>query len=147
MPSNDISLGGSPCLPIKMGLSTWAENRERVERMGVIWISPKILQNVRTQFSPRFCTVSMPLSPQCFERRKWVLWSEWLCKRMCPGAYPWLLLAPGHPSSPACRWEASREKDQRKTEDPGTRIQLQREKGRKRDSESNWEQQCSKKGF
>ncbi|KAL0616309.1 Activating signal cointegrator 1 complex subunit 1 [Plecturocebus cupreus] len=47
---------------------------------------------------------------------------------------------------PASERQAEK-RTQRKTEDPGTRIQLQKEKEGKRESESNREQQCSKKGF
>lgn len=108
----------------------------------------KNTSNFRTQFFPRFCPVSLSLSPPSVERRNWVLWSEWHSQRMCSVTSPWLPLAPRTLQLTSLQVRGDqRKRTKRKTGDPGTGIQLQWERGDKRDSESNWEQQCSKKGF
>lgn len=138
IPSNHISLSVGP-LPTKMGLSIWAEGAEKMKRMSFLG-SPKIFHNTTTQFLPRFCQLSISLSSQCFEIRKWVLWPEWHIKRLCPGASSRLPSAPGCSSSLAWRCEEIRGKglkEKRETQQPGSSYR--KKGGGKRDSESNRE--------
>lgn len=98
-------------------------NRQRGRKKWEFLRFIKNTSNFRTQFFPRFCPVSLSLSPPRIERRKWVLWSEWHSQRMCSVTSPWLPLAPGHPNSPACRWEVIRGKglkEKQETQEPGS---------------------------